>query len=271
MIRDRERAGRTHPALADRLKDPKRLHAGVAPRTALLRGRVLAAALLPVLAGGGCASAGKLGEYDFRNRSVAVVALNTPRPEILTNEELDVDLKSPLQTMLRIGADLVKEVEASRARPRLDSAARTVDVGGRMTERVLRGVAAELRAVPAVEPRTADFEVEVHVKRFGIDAETWLGPAEFFIESEVVLRETATGRRIWKGKVTEREPLTRPAASYLPPEGLATRPVNDVLTAAALSSLSAEEMSGMLEALSDFSADRILRNFRKGLEKARSR
>lgn len=223
-----------------------------------------------VLAGvSGCASAGALGEYDFRNRTVAVVELNSPRPEILTNEELEVDLRSPLQAALRIGADLVKEVEASRARSRLNSAAATADVGGRMMDRVLSGVAAELRAVPVEDVRGADFEVEVRIRRYGIDADAWLGPAHFFVESEVVLRDGATGRRIWKGKVKEREPLGAVRRWHVAPAGVAALPVNDVITATALANLSEEEMKGMLEALSDFAADRMLERFRKGLEKSR--
>jgi len=86
----------------------------------------------------GCASAGKLAEYDFRDRTVGAVALGSPRPEILTDAFLDLNFSNPLQAVLRIGADVVKEVEASRARGRLDEAAAEVDVPGRMMDRVLR-------------------------------------------------------------------------------------------------------------------------------------
>jgi hypothetical protein len=227
--------------------------------------------LLLVVAGGlgGCASAGKLGEYEFRERTVGAVALNTPRPEILTSIELDVDFRSPLQAALRIGADVVKEVEAARARPRLAEAARSADVGGLMMDRVLRGVAAELRATPVDDVARADFELEVVVKRYGIDAEAWLAPAHFFVESEVVLRETATGRRIWKGKVTEKEASTPVLLRSFGPDWERTQIANDVMTAAGLGALSTEEMTRMLEALGEFAADRTLRNFRKGLEKSR--
>jgi hypothetical protein len=218
---------------------------------------------------GGCASAGKLAEYDFRDRTVGVVALNTPRPELLTNDVVDVNLSNPLQAALRIGADLVKEVEAARARPRLDSAAAVADVQGRMMGRVLHGAAGELRAVPVEDWREAEFEVEVVVKRYGVDAEAWASPIHFFIESEVILREAATGRRIWKGKVTEREPVTRLLVGWSVPGGPAQAPANDVITAAALATLSSDQMVHVLEALADFSADRVLRQFRKGVEKSR--
>jgi hypothetical protein len=226
--------------------------------------------LVIAAAASGCASAGKLGEYDFRERTLAVVASHVPHPEILTNDELDVDLRNPVQAALRIGADLVKEVEAARARPRLREAARTADVGGRMMERVLNGMAAELRAVPVDDVRRADFEAEVRVRRFGIDADAWLAPAHFFIESEVILRDGLTGRRIWKGKVKEREPLNALRAWHLSSASMGTGPVSDVITAAALGSLSEQQMAEMLEALADFSADRMLRRFRKGLDRARA-
>ncbi|TVP45857.1 MAG: hypothetical protein EA350_08180 [Gemmatimonadales bacterium] len=219
----------------------------------------------------GCASKGKLGEYEFRDRTVSVVALGNPRPQVLTNPELEVNLSNPLQAALRIGADVLKEVEAARARPRLEAAATKADVQGRMMEQVLHGVAAELRAipVPAADARSAEFEVEVVLKRYGIDADGWLSPAHFFVESEVVLREAATGRRIWKGKVTEREAVTPRLLGMRGTVWAEGEIVNDVITAAGLSSLSSEAMVHALEALADFSGDAVLRKFRRGLEASR--
>jgi hypothetical protein len=224
---------------------------------------------LVAVATSGCASAGKLAEYDFRDRTVGVVSLGSPRPEILTDAVLDLSFSNPLEAALRIGADVAKEVEASRARKRLDEAASEVDVSGRMTGRVLHGVAGELRATPVEDARGAEFELEVFVKRYGIDAEGWLGPAHFFIESEVILREASTGGRVWKGKVSEREPIS-PVLLGTPGMGWQNQAIaNDVLTAAGLASLSPEAMARALEALADFSADRVLRSFRRGLEKSR--
>jgi hypothetical protein len=178
-------------------------------------------------------------------------------------------LRSPLQAALRIGADVVKEVEAARARPRLAAAADAVDVGEIMTARVLRGVAAELRATPLEDPARAEFELEVVIRRHGIDAEGWLSPAHFFVESEVVLREAATGRRIWKGKVTEREPISPVLLRSLGPDWERVQVANDVITAAGLGSLSTDDMTRVLEGLAEFSADRVLRKFRSGVEKSR--
>lgn len=232
-------------------------------------------ALLTLLAGSGCASAGHLAEYDFRGRSVGVVMLNAPRPELLTNEVLEVDLANPLQAALKIGGDLVKEVEAARARPRLYEAAGTADVMGRMSERILYGVAGQLRAVPVRDLQEMEYEVEVMIKRYGIDADAWLEPAHFYVEAEVVLRETATGRRIWKGKVTEREAIAPQLLGLSSGHGgrrngaVIADVTNDVLTAAALSSLSTEEMVHTLEALADFASDSMLRKFQKGLEKSK--
>jgi hypothetical protein len=233
------------------------------------RAGLLAVTLLSLLGGGGCASPGKLGEYEFRGRTVAMVAMEIPRPEIVTDEILDVDVRSPLLTALRVGADLVKEVEAARARPRLDSAVVQADVGSRMTHRLLRGISTQLRAIPTDDPLQADFEVELVVKRLGIDAEAWMGPAHFFVESEVTLREAATGRRIWRGKVTEREPIAPILLAESAPDASSSRVANDVLSAAALSALSSGEMVRMLEALADFAADRTLERFRRGLEAAK--
>jgi hypothetical protein len=265
------------PDCDDRIRSgiPKREKWSMSISAPSWSGRRHPSSLIPTLAivllvGPGCASPGKLAEYEFRDRTVGVVSLGSPRPEVLTDAILDVNFSNPLQAALRIGADVVKEVEASRARTRLDSASVEADVSGRMMHRVLHGVAGELRAVPVEDARTAEFELEIVIRRYGIDADTWTAPVHFFIESEAVLREAATGRRIWREKVTEREPITTVVVGAAASGWQEQAVVNDIITGAGLASLSPEAMVRMLEGLADFSSDRILRSFRRGLEKSRN-
>ena len=130
-------------------------------------------------------------------------------------------------------------------------------------------MATQLRAIPAQDPLAADFEVELVVGRMGIDAEAWLSPAHFFVESEMTLREVVTGRRIGRGKVTEREAVAPLLLVDARVGATGSRAANDILTAAGLSTLTTPEMVRVLEALADFAADRTLERFRRGLEAGR--
>lgn len=74
--------------------------------------------------------------------------------------------------MIQAGSRVAKEVEARRARTRLDSAATAVDVGRRMGERTADRAGRYLAATP-VANGPADFTLEIWVTDFGLDARAW--------------------------------------------------------------------------------------------------
>src|SRR5438552_18084123 len=84
--------------------------------------RALAAACSLVAALAACGVGHHLAEYPFSSRTLAVVYLAPPSPELLTS---DYDLRNsqnPVETVIRAGADVAREREGRRASARLDSA-----------------------------------------------------------------------------------------------------------------------------------------------------
>lgn len=226
-----------------------RLHLGVA-------------LVLPTLSG--CASTGHLAEYDFPDGTLAVVTTAPPRPEVLTDDEWEIDDSSVLAALFSVGTRIARDVSAERARARLDSATARVDVSGRIADRVSEGANRILRTRPAERMADPDFELEVRVEKYGIEADELDGDAAFRIVARVILREAASGREIWKGAVSEEEPIRDSDWGNGPGSA-----VNNVATAAALMGLSVSEMERALESLGDFAADRIVEKLRKGYDKAR--
>lgn len=219
-------------------------------------GVVLAALLL-----GGCASAQHLGEYDFRQKTLDVVSVAPPYPEVFNHLHLAVDGNNALEALVRAGSEIARAVSADETRARLDSAAAHVDVSARMSERLLEGASRQLRTRPVRAPQQGDFELEVRIKRYGITASSWSASAHYLIDADLVLLDGATGRRIWKKHVTARRPVG--------PSVFAGRTVRNVVTAVSLARASTAEIERSLAELADFSADTFTRELADGLAKVR--
>jgi hypothetical protein len=222
------------------------------------------AALLVALTTG-CASAGHLAEYDFRDRSVAVVTIAPAHPDVFTQGDLWLGDRSFAEAVVRVVAGIAREEEAQRARIRLDSAVAVVDVSKRMSARVLDQGARQLRARAVDSVPRSDFEIELRVRRYGIEAHNWDDQARFMIDADVLLLDGESGRVIWKANVDEDTRVSSSLLGWALPGAL-----GGFVTADQLASLSVPEMTRALEGLADFCADRMIEKLRAGLEKARS-
>lgn len=222
-----------------------------------------AALLLTAAALAGCSNKQRLGEYDFRSRTLAVTTIAPTRPEVFSALHLDVDESRPLESILRVSSGVAREVSLAKVRTRLDSAARGVDVADRMGDRLLRDASRHLRTTPVSDARTADYEIEVRVRRYGITASSWSSAAYFLVQADLILMDGATGRRIWKEDVraTERiQPIVFGRDADI---------VGGVVTALAVAQLSAADLQRALEGLSDFAADHLTRRLVDALDDAR--
>ena len=209
-------------------------------------------------------SAGHLAEYEFVDRPVAVVTVAPPKPDVFTEDDFWLGERSLLEAVVRVAADIAREAQAERARARLDSAVAIVDVSQRMSARVLEQGARQLRGRAVESVQNADFEIELRVQRYGIEADSWDDQAEFVIEAQVLILDSDSGREIWKSDVDESEPVSSSVIGRALPDA-----VGSAVTAGQLASLSVAEMQRALESLADYCADRMVEKLRRGLEKAR--
>ena len=217
-------------------------------------------ALLLVTLFAGCASS-RLGEHDFADRTVAVVVSKPPAPEIDTSNWLWIDPDNILASVARAGAAIAKEASADRARERMMRAMEEVDVATRVADRTLERTALYLRATPHETEHDADYVLDVWIHNYGIQTESWDSAVYFRMKADVILLDGATGDQIWKERVKTKDPLTTiPVSGYI---------AEDVLTAQALARLSEDEMIVAFERLADATADRIARELRDDLRKAR--
>lgn len=208
-----------------------------------------------------CASAGRLGDYDFRDHSVAVVATLPPRPYVDSGDDVDLSGLSPLQVAVKVGSGIYKEVQAGRLRARMDSAGSRLDVSERISTTLLGSAARTLGGRPVSEASEADFHLEVRVEEYGVSAPEWDDEVRFRLKGRLLLLDR-DGREVWKAQLNENE---RVSDSWF----LAGSPATDVWTGHALGSLTVDEIVRVFESIADHTAYKLNDKLRQGLEKAR--
>jgi hypothetical protein len=204
-----------------------------------------------------------LKEYDFAGKTMALVYIEPPAPELLHGwYNLGLE-NNPVRTAVRVGAGVAKEVEARRASERLDSAAQQVDVAARLAERTLHRASRYLGVHPVVTPDGADYVLEIHMRSFGIDARS-THATYLFTKAEAVLLDRKTGREIWSEEVRGSDRLT--------PYVVGTRDVpSAIFTAATLHTVTVAEFEAALGQLATYTSNLITDELREKLRDVRDK
>lgn len=211
----------------------------------------------------GCSNKQRLGEYEFRQRTLAVATIAPPHPDVFSSLYLDIDTSRPIRAVLSAGSNIARSVAVEGAKARVDSAAAAFDLGDRMGSRILDGASRHLRTTPITENRLADYEIEVRIERYGLTAASWTSQAYFTIDADLWLLDGATGRRIWKSGVHATD---RVSPVVFGPDG---RTVGGIVTALSIANMSAADMQKVLEGLADFAADWLIDELAHALDDAR--
>lgn len=228
-----------------------------------LVGRLAGVCLLLVMTA--CGGGHELERYSFAGATIAAADFAPPAPALWTGSyELEGD--DAITAVVNAGASVAKEVEARRARVRLDSASKAVDVRERMTRRTLERAARYLGATPLAMAdhggtTNPDYLLEVYVRQYGIDARG-SRPARVFMKVEAVLLDRRSGHEVWNVEVDSHDRLT-PSVRHgneLPA---------DIVTAGTLHTVTVEQLESALADLIDFTADYVTNELREDLRDVR--
>lgn len=231
-------------------------HRLVAPAT-------LSLSLFAVMFASGCSNKQRLGEYDFRQRTLAVATIAPPHPDVFSSLYVDIDTSEPIRAVLSVGSGIARNVAVEGAKARVDSAAAAFDLSERMSARILDGASRHLRTTPITDNRLADYEIEVRIERYGLTASSWTSQAYFTLDADLWLLDGATGRRIWKSGVHATDAVS---PVVFGPDG---RAIGGVVTAISIANMPASEMQQVLEGLADFAADWLVNELADALDDAR--
>jgi len=231
-------------------------------RTSLLVRRCAAAV---VLAGvfAGCGRKHYLNQYQFSDRTIALVFIDPPSPQLLHGF---YDLRWPdnaVQAVAQVGGGVAKEVVARRAIARFDSASRRVNVEDGLAQRTLDRASRYLGTRSSLTPDGADYVLEVTMKSFGLDAR-YSTATYVFTSAEAVLIDRHTGREIWSTRVRGRNRMTPWV------HGTDNVP-SSIINAATLSTVSVQDFQTGLEQLVTYTSNLITDELRDKLREVRDR
>src|SRR5438874_11067108 len=210
-----------------------------------------------------CGGGHHLAEYPFASRTLAVVYIAPPSPELLTSYYDLGNSQNPVEAVVRAGADVAREREGRRANARLDSATARIDIPTVLAQRTLQRASRYLGTRPVTDENQADYLMEVRMERFGINAKADEA-AYLFTYAEAVLLDRKTGREIWNINVHGRDRLTPYVESSSPIPG-------SVITASTLGSVSVRDFQGALNQLMDYSSNLITNELRAALRDVRDK
>ena len=208
-----------------------------------------------------CGGHHHLGEYSFTERSMAVVVIAPPAPGLLTSGYGVRASDDVVEAVLKAGSTAAKEIEARRARARLDSATARVGVTGNLAQRTLERASRYLGTRPVASANDADFLLEIHMRSFGIDARG-SSAAYLYTNAETVLLDRRTGREIWNIAVHGTDRLT-------PRVHGAGQVPGTIITAGMLRTMTVEEFQQALDQLADLSSNLMADELRAALRDVR--
>jgi hypothetical protein len=169
--------------------------------------RLLVPAVVGLLASAACGGTRHhLNEYTFADRTLALVVLGTPAPGLLTGG-YDLRAEDVVELAAKAGSKAVKDVEARRARARMDSATAHMRLTDSLARRALERSSRYLGVRPVTSTADADYLLEIHMRNYGLDA-SGSSSASLYTNAEVVLLDRRSGREIWNVKVHGTDRLT---------------------------------------------------------------
>ncbi len=208
-------------------------------------------------------SSNRLHEYEFNETTVAAMMATPPRAQIFS-DSFYLGGEGLVETAIRIGTSIGKEIQLRQAQQRLDNAMTKVNIPEQIQKRTLEQSSKYLYFYPVEETQSADFLMMMKIKKYGIEAQSWDASVEFIIDLNVKLIDNIKHIEVWEKTIHEKTMITGSIFGLGETFG-------NVLTASALSDLSEEEMINGFTHLADYTADRVAEKMEEDFIEAHSK
>ena len=224
------------------------------------------ALLLLVLSMGliSCQTVNKFGDYDVQYATMAFDLTTPPAPTLRINYQVMLDSHNPVGTALSIGTSLIKANEAAIAEDRMRKALDSVDVPEILLQEAEGTCADALNVQADPEKRDADFLLALDIHEYGLEADSpWQG-VRLKMRVTASLYHNAEREIVWRRAFSVRQSASPEMFGF-------GSIVGDIVTAAALSELSTEDLARGFKELAVETARAIAHRMEDDFNKAHFR
>ena len=206
----------------------------------------------------GCATTNNLDRFDFAGATLAADMPLPPEPWMQVRYDVILDRHEPIYSAFSVLTGVAKATQAEKARGAMEEALAAVDVPEIILKESFDACAAALGALPEEDAEGADFLLELSIHDWGIDAGSPVSTVALRIRLTVSLYDTRGRELVWHRELSVHDDAS-PAMFGLGPV------VGNMVTAAALSELSVDELTDGFIALGHSAARSVARLLREDL------
>jgi hypothetical protein len=228
----------------------------------LVRGAFPLLALSLVLVS--CQTVNKFNDFNVQNTTMAFDLKTPPAATFKINYKVTLDSHNPVGSALSIGTSIVKANEAANAEDRMRQALGSVNVPEILLQEAEGACTAALDVQVDPEIQSADFQLALDIHEYGLEADSpWQG-VRLNLRVTASLYHNQSRELVWR-RVFSVHQSASPQMFGVP------SPVGDIMTAAALSELSTEDLSRGFNALAVDTARSIAHRMEDDFYKAHFR
>jgi hypothetical protein len=219
--------------------------------------------LLPLALGlVSCRTVNKLDEYRVEDATMAVDMRVPPAPTFKIGYWVTLDSDHPVRTVLSIGTTIAKASEASEAEARMRQALASVDVPGILLAEASSACTTALDARREPQKQGADYLLDLDIHDYGIEADSpWQG-VSLNLKLTASLFHNESGDLVWRRSIAMHQNASPAMFGF-------GSIVGNIVTAAALSELSTEQLEEGFQRLAVESARSLARTMEDDLYEAR--
>lgn len=211
----------------------------------------------------GCASANRLGDYDFRGATLSTEMRIPPKPRLDIDFYVNIDPGNAVFSGLSILTNLAKANQASRAETAMRDALAFVDVPEIIRQETGHACSSVLETMDNDSPFSSDFRLVLDIHDWGINARSYGSSASLHMRLTASLYRTASSELLWSRTVTVDQAAT-PSMFGL------GQIVGDMVTAGALAEMTPSDLAAGFTELARTTARSIVRRLERDLDAARS-
>lgn len=219
------------------------------------------------LGGAACTYKGRLADYDFTDRSIALVTTDPGPPQLTQvdgtpteDDDDDDDGISLFDAVVWVAASVYESHELDEAEAKLHTAGQLVDVATVVADNVLPTVARELGVPVVVHERDADYTLWITVQYYGLDVAPTSEETGLTVVASADLIDPEHPEPIWTHTVEATD-------AGGPGSGGSTE--NMIFIGIDLATTSAEDMAEAFERLALVAAEELSEKFRESMEAVR--